>query len=177
MGHSQSRVEEENQVSSRTSSSDESDNVSYESETNSSGRSTTSTVHSETSYGSTVVDQPKQQSQFNDDIESTQIKTHLCCRKCECYCDCGRDCTDNCCYRCMKSTFCCFITFLWTVIKYFIVFCIYLIITCIIICCPPLWILCICSRGSRGILRLACWSRLLGAGGEWFLFCALDLLS
>ena len=167
MGSSHSREKSDqkkakkNQVSPRTTSSDESDSVSFETETSSSssGRSTTISDFSD----STVVDQPHSKS---TNTKEKVKKHHSCCLKCECYCDCGRDCTENCCCRCMKDTICCLLNFIWTLFKYFLIFCIYVLLTCVVICCPPLWILLFCSRGSRGILRLALWRNLCGLGDE-----------
>ena len=150
---SQRRNTNENQVSVGTSSSVESDSVSY-SNSSSSDRPTTNSDFSN-------VDS------LGDPIEHENVNPNRgCCLKCECYCDCGRDCTDNCCCRCLKDSFCCLMGFIWTILKYFLLFCIYVLVTCLIICCPPLWILLFCSRGSRGILRCAIWRNLLGLGGE-----------
>ena len=106
------------------------------------------------------IDQPRK---YNEEKENHGNHHWL---KCECYCDCSRDCTDNCCCRCMKNSFCCLMGFIFTVLKYFLLFCIYFLVTCVIICCPPLWILLFCSSGSRGILRCAIWRNLLGLAGE-----------
>ena len=191
MGSAVSKEEKarQNKVSPRASSIDQDESVSYHSETSSStsssSRTSKSSVQSGTSYSSTVVEQPYKQSKSDKKKSTKQYKNEYgkeekqyksnngveqtstpCCWKCECYCDCGRDCTDNCCCQCMKSSFCCFINFIWTLFKYLIIFCIYVIITIVVIACPPLWFLCIFSRGSRGIFRLALWSKLLGLGGE-----------
>ena len=165
MGSSQSKEEKkfksqrkntkEKQVSAETSSSVESDSVSYSTETNSSSSDRPTTTSDYSNVDS-----------LGYPIEQENVKTNGCCLKCECYCDCGRDCTDNCCCRCMKDTICCLMSFFFTLLKYFLLFCIYVLVTCVIICCPPLWILLCCSRGSRGLLRCAIWRNLLGGGGE-----------
>ena len=119
------------------------------------------------------IDQPRK---YNEEKVKENHGNHHC-LKCECYCDCGRDCIDNCCCRCLKDCFCCLMnfmkdcfcwlmSFIFTVLKYFLLFCIYILLTCVIICCPPLWILLFCSSGSRGILRCAIWRNLLGLAGE-----------
>ena len=155
------------QVSPKSISSLESDSVSYSSETNasSSGRSTTNSdiSHYPDSPGY-YTKQPQKYTEYED--QGNYGNHHGCCLKCECYCDCGRDCTDNCCCRCLKDSCCCLMGFIWTILKYFLLFCIYFLVTCVIICCPPLWILLFCSSGSRGILRCAIWRNLLGLAGE-----------